>query len=275
MKNRDNILWIFIHLHKTGGTTFNAHLKKYFKPNEEFFHLDSKDSQLKFNSLSKKEREKVKIIGGHDTYYGIHNKFPEKKAKYILFLRNPAERLVSQYNHHMSQIPEKEQVSFEKWYAGYPKNEMTLFLNQRFLGTGKKIQRSSFIQKMIGKKTNSKFWKKIRYFFKIYQSKFNSKKKFENAKKLLDKCELVGITENLNKDLKFLCKKIGIPSNFKNLRVSGKKSTWKSDIIGKEFKPAEKKFILNEKTREKINLENKLDIKLYNYARQLNRLSKK
>lgn len=271
MENRkNNFLWIFLHIHKTGGTTFNAHLAKEL--GKRFIHLDSREEQKKFNKLSKKQKKQIKVLVGHETYYGIHKLFPEKEPRYVTFLRDSAERLVSQYNHYMSQEEPKNRISFDEWYEKYPKNEMTRFFNRRFKGTGKKIQRATLSLKILKYLNKLNFWPKFVNELKNLQIKTNSEKKeVENAKKLLSKCRYVGITENLDTDLKFLFNEIGVPTKWRNMRVTGKEQTWKNKFVGKNSKKINKLFKLDEGTRKKIYKDNLLDVELYEYAKKLNR----
>lgn len=264
--NKNNVLWIFLHLPKSGGTTFNGHLAKHLK--EEFFHLDSRESRKKFLELTPEQKNKIRVLAGHETYFGIHKHFPNKKPRYITFIRNPAERLVSQYNRIATQSKE---ISIEKWFDKYSKNETVNFFNSRYKGFARKSpeKRKLIIPLVeINKKFKGDFLRmqKIKSIFGFFSSDM---KKLENAKKLLDKCWFVGITENLDKDLKFLFKEIGVSIKYKNLRVSGKKSTWKNKLI-LEKKPAEKKARLKEELRKTIYKQNPLDLELYEYAKEVN-----
>jgi hypothetical protein len=265
---KDNVLLIFIHLHKSGGTTFNVHLEKHFK--EKFIHLDFKEDQLKFNKLSKSERENIKVLAGHETYYKIHKKFLNKIPKYIVFVRDPAKRLVSQYNHHMAQRPNNKQISFREWYEKYPKNEMVSFFSKRSYPFQKKIQRNNLFQRILPKMTSTKLWKNLIYFFKSINIQNKENKLLKNSKELLDKCWFIGITENLDNDLKFLCNYMGIPAKWENRRVTGNPTTWKN-IQGKNSKVSYKKLKLTPSLKAKIYKENPFDVELYEYAKKLNR----
>mgnify|MGYP001185467971 CR=1 FL=1 len=98
---------IFIHIHKTGGTTIAMNLKKYY--GFETFYIRRPDHQ-KFCF----DKKKKKYINFENRVHGIINYF--KTSKYInkkmnmnddkwekyykfCFIRNPYDRIVSAWNH--------------------------------------------------------------------------------------------------------------------------------------------------------------------------------
>ena len=85
----------------------------------------------------------------------------------------------------------------------------------------------------------------------------NEKKKFENAKKLLDNCWFVGIVEKSDEDFKFLLESMG----FKN-------PEWTNVGVTKRI------IQLDENLLKKIYEENPLDVKIYKYALELNKRKK-
>ncbi len=265
---KKNIVWVFIHLHKTGGTTFNVHLAKELR--NRLLHLGPRKNQLEFNKLSRKEKQKIRAIVGHQVYYGIHKIIPNKNYRYITFLRDPAERLVSQYNHYISAESSEKEIFFEEWYANYPKNEMTRFFSKRFKPR-KLIKFSGSSRDVLKYIHTASSWKRFVQALKTIQTNIFEKRKIKTAKKLLNNCWFVGITENLDDDLRFICNHIGISTNWKNMRVADKKESWKEDFILGNSKPSQRKFTLNEKIRQRIYEENPLDIEIYNYAKKLNK----
>lgn len=123
----NNKLFIFLHIPKCAGTTINYHIKFNFKEEEflyiskghGFYNLKTKayemlqdEERIKqyLSSLSEEDKRKIKIISGHNVFYGIHEFF-DKDPLYITFLRDPFERTISQYNHYkkvINQIEESE-----------------------------------------------------------------------------------------------------------------------------------------------------------------------
>ncbi len=94
MKNK----LIFLHIPKTAGTTFHNILDKQFLPENVFTIQVIDDTRLnidEFISLPKSAREKVYLLKGHMSF-GLH-KYMVGETKYITFLREPRERIISFY----------------------------------------------------------------------------------------------------------------------------------------------------------------------------------
>lgn len=259
---KNNILWIFLHLPKSGGSTFTEHLTKNINPEETLSEGDySSNKNLK--KIIQIKREKIRFIIGHKYFYDIHKFFPEKEPRYITFIRDPAERLVSQYNQDM--IPLKSKViPFNRWYKLQIRNEITLFYDRKSRGIREsRMSIPHFILPLVKK------IKPMKSKFKMIALRFITKKlskakhdSLQNAKKLLNKCWYIAITENLDDDLKILCKETNISANWQNKNVSGKKGGPK------------KLLILNKELKDKIYKENPLDFELYEYAKKLNKEKK-
>lgn len=258
-QDKNNILWIFLHLPKSGGSTFTEHLAKNINPEEILFgEYYSNDKNLK--KIIHKKREKIRFITGHQYFYGIHKFFPGKEPRYITFTRDPAKRLISQYNYDMSPLPKNKIIPFNKWYKLQIKNEMTLFYDRKSRGIREsRISIPHFIRPLVRK------IKPMKSKFKMIALRFMTKKlsktkqySLQNAKKLFNKCWYIAITENLDDDLKILCKEIDIPSNWKNKNISKLKL-----------------LTLNKELKDKIYKENPLDVELYEYAKKLNKEKRK
>jgi len=104
MKNR----LIFLHIPKTAGTTFHNILDKQFLPKNVFTIQVIDDAYLnidKFISLPESERKKIYILKGHMSF-GLH-KYMDGEVKYITFVREPRERIISFY-YYVLQNPNQE-----------------------------------------------------------------------------------------------------------------------------------------------------------------------
>jgi hypothetical protein len=89
---------IFLHIPKTAGTTFHNILDKQFLPENVFTIQVIDDTRLnidEFIFLPKSAREKVYLLKGHMSF-SLH-KYMVGETKYITFLREPRERIISFY----------------------------------------------------------------------------------------------------------------------------------------------------------------------------------
>jgi len=257
MKKKRNYLYVFLHLPKTGGTTFSEQIKKHLKKNEFLDITHLRYGFEKVDLKNKKNLEKIKVILGHASYYGIHKLFPKKIPRYIVFFRDPAERIVSAYNFEM-RTKKGKLMDFWDWYNLQSKNEVVHFMDLKYKGKeGTKANMPDSFSKLY---SNLFTIKGISYFFqrifKIYSDLFKSsdnhlKKKLENSKKLVDNCWKIGIISHLDDDLKILFKEIGVPTKWENSNVTEKSKTY---------------FKLDEISRKKIYEDNKYDKELFYYA---------
>jgi len=92
---------IFMHLHRTGGTTFLKLLDDIYN-SEETYTIEGKrfvQSAREFSQLPDEQRKEYRLIKGHQ-FWGLH-RFCPNGAKYITILRQPLERVLSQYYWHL------------------------------------------------------------------------------------------------------------------------------------------------------------------------------
>lgn len=247
----DKTLWIFLHPIRSGGGTILEYLRERIPADEISF---TSEVRYKFDNAKKPDKNKVRFMLGHATYYGIHTLTPNKEPRYFIFLRDPAERVISYYNAKMQEIGKK--IPFDIWYKNQMKNDLTNFLDLKYKGSESTRIHTPKIFMPIVRKLNYKAF----YFLQTLVSnifKTNKKKepkKLENAKRLLNACWFVGIIENSKKDLKFLFKEMGL----KNPKWTNKGA-------------AKKTLELDDKLKKKIYDENKLDVEIYRYALKLNK----
>lgn len=99
---KDQIV-IFVHLPKTAGTTLRYIIERNFDK-KTIFTIDGKDSQKSinlFNSLGSSDKASFSLIEGH-LEFGAIKYLPHKKIKYITFVRDPVERVLSYYSYILS-----------------------------------------------------------------------------------------------------------------------------------------------------------------------------
>ncbi len=246
----DDILWIHIHPLRTGGATI-LNTIRVNAPVEERFEA----SDARYNIYPKKfDPKKLKFMLGHATYYGIHNLVPGKKPRYFVFLRDPAERIVSYYNAKM--LETKKVIPFDDWYKNQMKNDMVHFLDLKYKGYASSRTPVPSIFMPIIRKLNYRTF----FFLQTLALKFMKKtkkaelNKLENAKKLLDLCWFVGIIENSDEDVPFLFKAM----NLKNME-------WKKTTLSKKL------VKVDDELRDRIYKDNPLDLEIYQYALRLNK----
>jgi len=89
---------IFLHIPKTAGSTFHMILNKRYKPHEIKNLFGSRYSEPEIKSFIEapvETKKNIRLLKGHMPY-GMHNYLPDE-SKYISVLRNPVERVISQY----------------------------------------------------------------------------------------------------------------------------------------------------------------------------------
>ena len=254
---KENSLWIFLHVPKTGGTTFSDQIKKYLKSEEV---IDT--SQVRYGIISgtpQSRLNKVRALLGHATYYGIHKMFPDKTPKYVVFFRDPADRIVSAYNFEMRTKTGKN-LNFWKWYKLQSKNDVVHFMNMKFHGLpGTKANMPDSLSKLYSSLFKVKavtyfFQRLFKNYFDLFTSEKEMRRKLENSKKLLDRVYHIGFIPGLDEDLKILFKQIGISTRWENTNVTPKSQTY---------------FKLDETSRKKLYQDNKYDKELFDYALSL------
>jgi hypothetical protein len=116
-------LYCFLHIPKTGGTSFIDVIEQNFKKNHEVFRFPR-------GVEPKHGWEPVEFIHGHFPYgfHKIKECFPGRKIVYFTFLRNPIERLWSHYNFwKISQNIDKNTVS--DWIECFKKDSYYMISN--------------------------------------------------------------------------------------------------------------------------------------------------
>jgi hypothetical protein len=88
---------IFLHVHKTAGTTLNTVLTYQYGWNSSVQIDQSKrqEERQKLEEMPQKQLQQIKLLRGHIPF-GWHNLLPGNSV-YITCLRDPVDRLISQY----------------------------------------------------------------------------------------------------------------------------------------------------------------------------------
>jgi hypothetical protein len=120
----DDILY-FMHIPKTGGTTLTSVL-------ENNFHKDVVLDEYEYPSLTKKMPiafTKYRLIHGHYGYR-LYQLLP-KKPIFVTMLRRPQQRIVSEFNHQIRKIKNKEPISDRIDYTDKTIDEVLLHPSER------------------------------------------------------------------------------------------------------------------------------------------------
>ncbi len=106
---------IFLHIQKTAGSTLHDIIRRYYKKGEvKTFY--NPPMALKFCELPVEERNKIKVLKGHQPY-GMHECFSSGLSEYISILREPVDRVISHYYHLKSdkEHPFNEEINREQY----------------------------------------------------------------------------------------------------------------------------------------------------------------
>ena len=237
-------LYIFLHLPKTGGITLRYHLIKRFGKRGTLFFSQSENKSFAtaegvneyLSRLSDKEKDRVKVILGHEVYYGIHKYFPDRNPCYIAFFREPAKLYVSFYNFFKNKIDCGDQ-SVKAERADFVPLDVDLTFSN-FLKFSPNLTYGYFENRLLLGNAS----------FKTNYGRSN----MPQIKKMLTDFLFIGLTENPD-DFLFIYKLLGIR------RFYGRKN------MTKRFLVDEKK--LNQKELAEAT---ELDRELYLYAKKLN-----
>jgi hypothetical protein len=250
-------LYLYFHIPKCAGSTFLNHIQNNLDLHEylEIYLGKNKSPQPSFRNraevdrylvrLSGAERERIKIICGHDLYEGIHRHFPNQSSRYITFLRNPVERTVSHYNHNVDEYqagilnqerqpilsPGGRVMSFWEWLEN--REEMHNHMTRAFMGP----------------------YLKDRVARDIVEA---PKDYLESAVRALETFYFVGLVERFEKDAAFIFQAIGAKDFYPNQNVSTKH------------------FSVPQSARLRARIERKcqLDMTLYEKGIKMNRMQR-
>jgi len=289
-ENKKEILYIFLHNTKCAGTTMKKHIEQKFEKDEimttyflqPFFNIKTKrfeyyDEQLEqlFNpkkpicrsnskkpkrrlieylkSLTIEEKKKIKVIYGHEIFYGIHKFFPDRKLRYVIFVRSPLKRTISGYNFSIDQLSYfRDSVKAEDLPI---KEAISKQLGKALVKKGNLLSFDEWLSSSYNIATFPAMASMTRFLYKRkFINKENPSKK--DIKKCLDKFYFIGITKNYREDALFLYHLLEINKFYSSENISTK------HFVLKDEDKATKKMLLEK---------NIFDQELYNYALEVNK----
>jgi hypothetical protein len=220
---------IFLHIPKTAGTTLHDIIHRQFRP-EEMFSLYNIRKSAKFTSLPEEQRNAVKMLKGH-LPYGIHSAFTKGETEYFTILREPVDRVISNYFH----------CTVEKMHPFY-----TEFHEKKY--TIKQLVESGRIPNM-----NNCM---VRFFSGEFDRAYDQcdEAMLEKALQHLDGFALVGLNESFDIFLLRLMERYRFRNPYyRRRRVSSTRMAVKD---------------LDKETAETIRYYNRLDIELYRIMKE-------
>jgi len=249
-KSKDYI-YIFIHIPKCAGSSINSHISSRYSQNERLrlnhktfginIEKSSKMSKERVahlvKSMSANQRDSIRIINGHLAYFGIHELFSNKIPRYFTFIRNPVTRTISHYNFFRSESPARQK------FCKVMKNDGGIVPFEEWLETA--VHASNYMVRFCSQSYAGENLHDLDFIV--------NKEHLEQTKNLLNKLWFVGLTESRS-DMEFIYNRLGV-----NFYISNK------NISKKYFQPQD-----YEKTKSLVLSKNQLDMKLYNYAIDLN-----
>lgn len=127
-------LYFLYHVPKTGGQSIRDHLDRHLERDRDFLHLGKWDRTrpLDFDdvkAMSDPDRARLRTIGGHPLTRAFREFFPDRAIREVIFLREPASRLVSLHNFQATMAENRGDAarSFEAFLEATPPNSMTSF----------------------------------------------------------------------------------------------------------------------------------------------------
>lgn len=230
----------FLHIPKTGGTTLTRTMNPFYE----------KDKILRYqtwNYLLPKwpvDLTNVEFVRGHFGY-GLHRLFGRDNMRYFTMLRNPVERVISQY-HHMT-----TDRKHNNWVYTFPYTCIEQLLEEQpLLFSNNQVRHLAIDIDVIGLNPPNPF------YYEVYEGFLNSgrnwKDLFESACRHLDEFFFVGFLEQYEESLIRLCKQMKrekVPLLHLN-KLPGRPET-------SSFSPS---------VIRKIEELNEWDFKLYDYA---------
>jgi len=225
---------IFLHIHKAGGTTLHDIILQNYKKSESFYTEASRfrKSTYDFINLDNNEKKQYKIIRGH-MYFGIHKYLPQE-ATYISMLRDPVERLISNYFFYLKNNPQQRKKNF------------TL---KDYILKSQELKREDIVNNL-----QTRLISGYDFHNKITPIGKTTREMLEQAKSnIINHFSVAGLTEYFDESLILFHKKLG----WKNLFY--KKQNVNINKVKKEISHDE---------LELIKKYNNLDIELYNFAKK-------
>ena len=225
---------IFVHIPKTAGTTLRYIIQYQYSPGAiyELYSPSETHPQRVENvkNLSESQKDKIKIVSGHLSF-GLHEVLTQP-CTYITFLRDPVDRAISMYYYCKRRNESLEDVTLEDFIQTPGRtNTMTKYIS----GERLKLQLTDPS--------------------KIDNYQCSSETLNLAKRNLRERFEVIGFLERFDESLLLLKKQLGWKLPLYNKHNVSKTRLYREEV--------------SEKTIRLIENCNKLDIQLYEYAKEV------
>ncbi len=259
MRNTD--LYIYLHIPKTAGSTIRKHIEKNLPKSEALFlnfeeirlsryiknkkAVYQKATENYLKKFSTKELAEVKVVYGETVPYGVHRYF-NRKAKYVVFIRDPLKRTISLYNFFRTRYELEDSVGKKRdhYYLQLLVDEKVptfdVWLKEKYGNTDLAVESMYGFFERFGYLDNGGKIKSLQL----------------QAENIFDKFDYVGLTEK-PENIYYFYSLLGINRFFSNQNIS------------------KKYLIYTKKNLSQISQENTKDLILYDEANRRNELYKK
>lgn len=232
---KSNPIYLFQHVPKCAGVTVEYHLEQCFrrgrwvKLNQK---TQTKQEVIEYVRTVQPKTDRLISLHGHRVFYGLHE-VSRRRPRYFTFLRNPVDRLASQYKH-WADRPERRDLM-------YPNGTLLSF--ERFVEFP---QVQNVMLRMLACAMEGK-WTPGAVLTPPFETHVAA------AMRFLDLCWFIGFVEEFDEDFGFVTSEMGLPQYVECRNVS--RSLLRDEDRGK--------------AATRILELNAFDVELYAYARRL------
>lgn len=237
-------LWIFLHLPKSGGTTFKAHLEKHLSWDEELVEFSfwgrryrETHGRPEFEERPESERQRARVLAGHHLAWGVHRLVPGREPRYFTFVRDPAERCVSLYNFRRSRG--KTALDFHDWYA------------HDYLAEHRESVVRFYAERLVDSRLAGQ-----------------PEEHLALAKQLIERCWFVTTTDRLDAGLDYLCDALGLPADWETLRSADQSRALPAATHPDRGERITRHFTLDDATRARIHADSPRDLEFYRWVEE-------